>query len=192
MKILNIKGLLILSLLSILLFVIYSKFTKENQVLVEENLEINEENFTNSNLIKGIKYSSKDLKGNEYTITADEGEIDINNTNIIFLKNVIAYIRLIKNNEIIKISSNFGKYNTVSYDTIFSKKVNVDYINNNLTGDYLDFSMMNNLLIMSKNVIYTNSNNILKADVIELNTITKDTKIYMYNSAEKVEVKSKN
>lgn len=192
MKILNIKGLLILSLLSILLFVIYSKFTKENQVLVEENLEINEENFTNSNLIKGIKYSSKDLKGNEYTITADEGEIDINNTNIIFLKNVIAYIRLIKNNEIIKISSNFGKYNTVSYDTIFSKKVNVDYINNNLTGDYLDFSMMNNLLIMSKNVIYTNSNNILKADVVELNTITKDTKIYMYNSAEKVEVKSKN
>ena len=192
MKILNIKGLLIISLLSILLFVIYSKFTKENQVLVEENLEINEENFTNSNLIKGIKYSSKDLKGNEYTITADEGEIDINNTNIIFLKNVTAYIRLIKNNEIIKISSNFGKYNTVSYDTIFSKKVNVDYINNNLTGDYLDFSMMNNLLIMSKNVIYTNPNNILKADVVKLNTITKDTKIYMYNSAEKVEVKSKN
>ena len=192
MKILNIKGLLIISLLSILLFVIYSKFTKENQVLVEENLEINEENFTNSNLIKGIKYSSKDLKGNEYTITADEGEIDINNTNIIFLKNVIAYIKLIKNNEIIKISSNFGKYNTVSYDTIFSKKVKVDYINNNLTGDYLDFSMMNNLLIMSKNVIYTNPNNILKADVVELNTITKDTKIYMYNSAEKVEVKSKN
>ena len=191
MKILNIKGLLIISLLSILLFVIYSKFTKENQVLVEENLEINEENFTNSNLIKGIKYSSKDLKGNEYTITADEGEIDINNTNIIFLKNVTAYIRLIKNNEIIKISSNFGKYNTVSYDTIFSKKVNVDYINNNLTGDYLDFSMMNNLLIMSKNVIYTNPNNILKADVVELNTITKDTKIFMYNATEKVEVKGK-
>ena len=192
MKILNIKGLAVISLLSILLFIIYSKITRENQVLVEENLEINEENFTNSNLIKDIKYSSKDLKGNEYTITADEGEIDINNTNIIFLKNVIAYIRLIKNNEIIKISSNFGKYNTVSYDTIFSKKVNVDYINNNLTGDYLDFSMINNLLIMSKNVIYTNPNNILKADVVELNTITKDTKIYMYNSAEKVEVKSKN
>ena len=192
MKILNIKGLIVISLLSILLFIIYSKFTKENQVLLEENLEINEENFTNSNLIKDIKYSSKDLKGNEYTITADEGEIDINNTNIIFLKNVIAYIRLIKNNEIIKISSNFGKYNTVSYDTIFSKKVNVDYINNSLTGDYLDFSMMNNLLIMSKNVIYTNPNNILKADVVELNTITKDIKIYMYNSTEKVEVKSKN
>ena len=192
MKILNIKGLIVISLLSILLFIIYSKLIKQNQLLVEENLEINEEDFSNSNLIKDIKYSSKDLKGNEYTITADEGEIDLNNSNIIFLKNVIAYIKLIKNNEIIKISSNFGKYNTVSYDTIFSKKVEIDYIDNNLTGDYLDFSMMNNLLIMSKNVIYTNSNNILKADVVELNTITKDTKIYMYNSTKKVEVKSKN
>jgi len=192
MKILSIKGLVVISLLLILLFVIYSNFTKENQVLVEENMKINEENFINSNLIKDIKYSSKDLKGNEYTITADEGEIDINNTNIIFLKNVIAYVKLIKNDEIIKISSNFGKYNTISYDTIFSKKVNVNYINNNLIGDYLDFSMMNNLLIMSKNVIYTNPNNILKADVVELNTITKDTKIYMYNSSEKVEIKSKN
>lgn len=192
MKILNIKGLIVISLLSILLFIIYSKFIKQNQLLVEENLQINEEDFSNSNLIKDIKYSSKDLKGNEYTITADEGEIDLNNTNIIFLKNVIAYIKLIKNNEIIKISSNFGKYNTVSYDTIFSKKVKIDYIDNNLTGDYLDFSMMNNLLIMSKNVIYTNPNNILKADVVELNTITKDTKIFMHNSTEKVEVKSKN
>ena len=192
MKILNIKGLVVISLLSIILFIIYSKLIKQNELLVEEKLEINEEGFSNSNIIKDIKYSSKDLKGNEYTITADEGEIDLNNTNIIFLKNVIAYIKLIKNDEIIKISSNFGKYNTVSYDTIFSKKVEIDYIDNNLTGDYLDFSMMNNLLIMSKNVIYTNPNNILKADVVELNTITKDTKIFMYNSTEKVEVKSKN
>ena len=192
MKILNIKGLIVISLLSILLFIIYSKLIKQNQLLVEEKLEINEEDFSNSNIIKDIKYSSKDLKGNEYTITADEGEIDLNNTNIIFLKNVIAYIKLIKNDEIIKISSNFGKYNTVSYDKIYTKTVEIDYIDNNLTGDYLDFSMMNNLLIMSKNVIYTNPNNILKADVVELDTITKDTKIFMYNSTEKVEVKSKN
>ena len=77
MKILNIKGLIVISLLSILLFIIYSKLIKQNQLLVEENLEINEEDFSNSNLIKDIKYSSKDLKGNEYTITADEGEIDL-------------------------------------------------------------------------------------------------------------------
>jgi hypothetical protein len=52
--------------------------------------------------------------------------------------------------------------------------------------------MMKNMLIISKNVIYTNLENILKADVIELDTITKDTKIFMYNSNEKVNIESLN
>ena len=52
--------------------------------------------------------------------------------------------------------------------------------------------MMNNLLIISKNVVYTNLDNILKADVVEVNTITKDTKIFMHNSNKKVEIESRN
>jgi len=192
MKIFTFKGFAILSLFFFIFLIAYSKLSKEDQIIIEQNLEINEKDFVNSNIIKDIKYSSTDLKGNEYIINADEGEIDINNTDIIFLKNVTAYIKLVKKNEIITISSDFGKYNTVTYDTIFSKNVKVDYIDNNLIGNYLDFSMKNNLLIMSKNVVYTNPNNILKADVIKLDTITKDTKIFMYNSDEKVKVKSKN
>ena len=192
MKFLSLKGLTIISLSIILFFIIYLKFIKKDQTLVKEVPVINEENFVNSNIIKDIKYSSKDLKGNEYIIEANEGEIDISNSNIIYLKKVKAYIKLIKKNEMITISSDFGKYNTVSYDTIFSKNVEVDYIDNNLTGNYLDFSMMKNTLIMSKNVVYTNPDNILIADVVKLNTVTKDTKIFMHNSKEKVEVKSKN
>ncbi len=192
MKIYSLKGFALISLIFLLFFFIFIKLIKKDEKIVNEIIDINEESFVNSNIIKDIKYSSKDLKGNEYIIEADEGEIDVSNSNIIFLKNVTAYIKLIKKNEIITISSNFGKYNTVSYDTIFSKNVKVDYIDNNLIGNYLDFSMMNNLLIMSKNVVYTNPDNILKADVVELNTITKDTKIFMHNSNEKVEVKNRN
>ena len=51
--------------------------------------------------------------------------------------------------------------------------------------------MIKNKLIISKNVVYTNLENILKADVIELNTITKDTKIFMHNSKSKVIIKSR-
>ena len=161
----------------------------------ENNIQkIDEEEIvaSSSNTMDQVSYSSRDLKGNEYIIEANEGEIDISNSNIIYLKKVKAYIKLIKKNEMITISSDFGKYNTVSYDTIFSKNVEVDYIDNNLTGNYLDFSMMKNTLIMSKNVVYTNPDNILIADVVKLNTVTKDTKIFMHNSKEKVEVKSKN
>ena len=52
--------------------------------------------------------------------------------------------------------------------------------------------MIKNLLIISKNVVYTNPANTLKADVIELDTITIDTKIFMHNSQDKVKLESRN
>ena len=47
-------------------------------------------------------------------------------------------------------------------------------------------------MIISKNVIYNNSENILKADVIEIDIRTKDTKIFMYEQEKKVKITSKN
>ena len=192
MKILSFRRLIGLSFLLIIFFFIYSNYFKKKEINKINTSEIKEDSFTNSNIIKDIKYSSKDLKGNEYIILAKEGEIDLNNSDIIFLKDVKAYINLIKKNETITVISAFGKYNTINYDTIFSKNVKIKYIDNTITSDYLDFSMMKNILIISKNVVYTNLENILKADVIELDTITKDTKIFMHNSKEKVKIESLN
>ena len=192
MKSLIHKRLIIFSSILIIITLIVFKFYKKEEVKLIENIEPIEESFSNSNIIEDIKYTSRDLKGNEYTILAEEGEMDLNNSDVIFLKNVTAYIKLIKNNELITIISNFGKYNTVNYDTIFSKDVKINYLDNRITGNYLDFSMMKNLLIISKNVVYTNPENILKADVMELDTITKDTKIFMHNYKEKIVVKNRN
>ena len=191
MKRLSTKLFIVLSLFLIIFFFLYFKYQKGIEEKKNTDLEIKEENFTNSNIIKNIKYSSKDLQGNKYVILAEEGEIDFNNNDVIFLKKVTALITMIKDNEKIKIISEYGKYNTVNYDTIFSKNVKIDYLDNKITSNYLDFSMIKNKLIISKNVVYTNLENILKADVIELNTITKDTKIFMHNSKSKVIIKSR-
>ena len=189
------KIILILSLIVITWFV-YSKYLRKEQILklkqVSPVTEIEDKIVHNSNIIKDINYTSSDLKGNEYVLIAKEGEIDLNNSDIIFLTDVTAYIKLVKNSELIVINSNYGKYNTINYDTIFSKNVKIDYVDNVITGDYLDFSMIKNLLIISRNVVYKNLNNILKADVLELNTTTKDTKIFMYNSNDQVKVSNKN
>ena len=176
----------------IIFFLLYSKYFKKKEIESPVTQKIEKENFTDSNQIKDIKYSSKDLKGNEYILLANEGEIDLDNSDIIFLKDVTAYIKTIKKNEIITIISSYGKYNTINNDTIFTDNVKINYLDNQIIGDYLDFSIMKNMLIISKNVVYTNPENILKADVIELNTITKDTKIFMYNSKEKVNIESLN
>ena len=192
MKYLNYRYFIFLTIFLVGSFFIYSNYFQKEKATLNKNLEVEEEKSSNSNIIKDIKYSSKDLKGNEYIILADEGEIDLDNSDIIFLKEVKAFINLIENNETITVVSDFGKYNSINYDTIFSQNVKIKYQDNTIIGDYLDFSMMKNLLIISKNVVYTNPNNILKADVVELDTITKDTKIFMYNSTDKVNIESQN
>ena len=47
-------------------------------------------------------------------------------------------------------------------------------------------------MIISKNVIYNNRENILHADVMEMKIDTKDAKIFMYDINKKVNVKSIN
>ena len=64
-------------------------------------------------------------------------------------------------------------------------------MDNKITGDYLDFSIEKNSMVISKNVIYSNLKNILKADDIETNIKTKDTKIFMYEQQKKVNLRSK-
>ena len=192
MKYLNYRFLILFSAILFVFFFIYSNYYQKEKNNQNTNLKVEEDILKNSNIIKNIKYSSKDPKGNEYIILADEGEIDLNNIDIIFLKDVKAFINLIEKKETISINSNFGKYNSINYDTNFSKNVKIQYQDNTITGNYLDFSMKKNLLIISKNVVYTNPDNILKADVIEFDTITKNTKIFMHNSKSKVNLESRN
>ena len=101
-------------------------------------------------------------------------------------------IKKLKNSNDISITSKYGKYNSGNFDTIFSKNVLINYLNNEIAGEYLDFSLERNLLLISKKVVYKNLENILKADAIEMNIKTKDTKIFMYENQNKVSIKSIN
>ena len=186
----RISIVLFIILISGILFLTYKKNFQKKEVIKIDKIIENEANY-NSNIIKDVSYSSKDSKGNEYQINAEEGEIDYNNSNIIFLKNLKALIKL-ENGELVNITSNYGKYNTNNFDTIFSKNVIIKYLENKITGEYLDFSLKRNSMIISKNLVYTNSDNVLKADVVEINIKTKDTKIFMYENNKKVNIKSKN
>ena len=161
------------------------KISQEDSLLSKK-----EDNTSVSNIIRDVNYTSTDNKGNQYIINAEIGEIDLSNADIIYLTNVKALIKLIDNDNVI-ITSNYGKYNIITYDTIFTNNVTVKYIDNKITGEYLDFSINRNSMIISKNVIYTNNENILISDVVEMNLETKDTKIFMYDSKKKVNIKNK-
>ena len=187
-KIVNIT---ILSSTVLLVFIIvYFKYIKQDEI-AEPEIKETQELIYNSNIIENVNYTSVDADGNKYTITAVQGEIDYSNPNVLYLTNVKGIIEL-KNSNNITIFSNYGKYNSQNFDTIFSKNVIINYLDNKITGEYLDFSLERNSLMISKKVIYTNLNNILKADALEMNLKTKDTSIYMYEEEKKVNIISKN
>ncbi len=164
---------------------------KKIELVKTESIENNEEEIRSLNIIQDVSYSAKDTKGNEYFVKASEGTIDQNYDNFIFLKSVKATIKL-ENYKLIEISSDFGKYNTDNYDTIFSKNVIIKYLDNIIKGGYLDFSWGKNLMIISKNVVLESNQSSLQADVIEVNIEKKDIKIFMYEENKKVNIKSLN
>jgi len=189
------KKIFFLIIIIILIFFSYNyvnQDTVDKKIILNSNEEsLNNTNYNfNSNIILDVNYFAQDEKGNKYTINAKKGEIDIANTNIIFLTDVVAKIELNKS-DVIRITANFGKYNIDNYDTIFSKNVIINYTDDKITGEYLDLSIINDLMIISKNVIYKNNENLLKADSIDITISTKDTKIYMYEEEKKVNVKIK-
>ena len=166
----------------------YLKYFNKNFEDVKDNpiLEkIDENQNSSSTYIDDINYISTDAKGNKYQITAKHAEIKEENTNVMFLREVVAFI-FIKDSDTVKITSNFGKYNSKNYDTIFSENVIVIYPRHKITGKYLDFSFLNNLGIFTTNVVYTGEKTNLFADKIEMNLTNKDTKIFMNDTGKKV------
>ena len=90
------------------------------------------------------------------------------------------------------------------YSTIInqnkSKNLNIEqnlqglikYLENKITGEYLDFSLERSSMIISRDVVYNNLETKLNADVIEMDIKTKDTKVFMYEKNKQVNIKSTN
>ena len=170
----------------------YLKYFKNSQKISEnipkEDKQIITSQNDNSTYIDNVNYISSDTRGNRYQITAKQAEIKIEDSDVMFLENVVAYI-FIKDSDTIMVTSNFGAYNSKNYDTIFSENVKILYPGHKITGEYLDLSFLKNLGTISKDVIYKGEKTSLFADKVEINLTTKDTKIFMDDKNKKVLVK---
>ena len=174
---------MIFTIIIISLWFYLKYFTRNLKNIKEATIieKINENLNNNSTYIDNIDYVSSDAKGNTYQITAKLAEIKIENPDVMFLNDVIAFV-FIKDSDTVKITSNFGKYNSKNSDTIFSENVIVIYPGHKITSEYLEFSFLSNLGTFTTNVIYTGEKTNLFADKIEMDLTTKDTKIFMNES----------
>ena len=171
-------------------FFYYEYFKKDSQILKinkTEKILLTTKEAEESNLIRGLRYFSVDDNGNKYEIRSEYGKMGLDNPNIILMTNVVAKIDIYNSDPII-ITSTFAKYNVKNYDTNFEKNVFVKHVDNKLNGENLDLSFQNDLLLMYNDIIYQNSDTKLLADKLEIDLITKDSKIIMNDKKSKIKI----
>ena len=171
-------------------FVFYKLFLADNVLKVKniklENLNISEKN---TNQINDIIYRSKSIDDNNYIVKAEFAQINADNPDFMLLTNVKGKF-LLKNSEIIEITSKKANYNSVNYNTNFYNEVLVVYENNQINSNNFDLFFDKKIGTIYGDVIYKNLNTTLEADKIDIDLITKDSKIYMLNKSKKIKIKN--
>ena len=79
-------------------------------------------------------------------------------------------------------------FNTVTYNTTFKNNISINYLQNMITSDKIDFNFKKNIIIISENIIYKNLNTFIKTDNIKINLITKKIKMYINDPEDKIEL----
>ena len=185
----NKKTLIQIVLLSLLVIITLSFYNSYFSIGIKTDKEEikNIVEFKDQNLIKDLSYFSKDILGNEYIIKAKTGTADIENPNLINLKNVNAKIKFDKENEII-VTSQEAIYNNITYDTKFSGEVLITFENQLVTCDFMEAKLSENIAIISGNIFYKNYSSEIFADKIEFNLLDRSSKISMFNENEKIKI----
>tara|TARA_Y100000741_G_scaffold364037_1_gene353838 strand:+ start:465 stop:1076 length:612 start_codon:yes stop_codon:yes gene_type:complete len=187
-------------LIIFLIFYTYKIYFKnEKKVKINEIQNTQKENIINSNnsllkedeeapnLIKDLKYVSKDILGNEYIISSEYSTLNLEKTNIINMEEVNATITML-DKEPIFVKSKFAIYDNETYETIFFDNVVINYLDNIVNSEKFEISVKDNFAQVSEKVIYQNPNIKLEADVIEIDLITKNSKIFMIDDKKKIKI----
>ncbi len=183
--------LLLLTALFWIIFLVFFKYFNNDKNINKENLtktipvkpEIDSETGT---LIKDISYSFSDATGS-YELFSELGEIDLNDSDKMLMTNVTAMIYL-QNSSPIKIISKYANYNKINHETNFFENVELTHLVHKANSENLDISFKNNTAVMYNKLVYNKPGTQLKADRLEIDLITKNTKISMDNDSEKIKI----
>ena len=201
------KKILIQSFLVLLLillnFVVFNYYYQNDLKKDETNLKNNNDEKKDTqvkkdDLIENLKYTSNNSKGDIYELFADFGKADLEKPNLMFLTNVKGTIKS-KNKSDVLLVSDYANFNTKNFETTFISNVKISRNDEIITGNELylvldleendekdNLNKEENLLRMSDDVSFVKPGYSLKADVVEIDLITKDSKIYMKDNVKKV------
>ena len=175
-------------LILIIFFSIYQRYFKKT--LVSDRSQIEEKEINQSNSLQNITYDSVDREGRKYIVTAESGFFNEQEPDIVFMNNANAKIVLL-DGSIIYIKSSTAEYNSLNYDTKFQKDVKLKFLEHNVFCNNLNIFFQDNLLEAYNDLTYKNLDIIMLADKIEIDLLTKNSKIFNFNES-KVKIKKRN
>jgi len=175
-------------LILIIFFSIYQKYFKKT--LVSDRSQIEEKEINQSNSLENITYDSVDREGRKYIVTAESGFFNEQEPDIVFMNNANAKIVLL-DGSVIYIKSSTAEYNSLNYDTKFQKDVKLKFLEHNVFCNNLNIFFQDNLLEAYNDLTYKNLDIIMLADKIEIDLLTKNSKIFNFNER-KVKIKKRN
>ena len=183
--------LILFSIIIVIFVVFYKKYFEEKE-LVNNILESEQSKDITiiqgkSSLIHNIKYTSQKKNGQNYIISSEFGELNVDQPELILMNKVQAIINL-ENSSSIVISSDNALYNNINYNTNFYDNVLITYTDHIVKSNNFDLFFEKNVGLISNNVIYKNLNTTLEADKIEIDLITKNSKIFMNKKSNKVKI----
>ena len=184
----NKKIFIQIGLFSLILLIIFVAYSYYFETLKVDVLKTNQELKPNvENRIIDLKYTASDKEGNSYVITSDFGQISKENENVLNLEAVNAVITLNDADKIF-IYSDHAIYNKLDLNTFFYDSVKLIYDEHNVTSEkiYLDYA--NKEVKIEDNIVYKVQKNKLTADVVDIDLISKKSKIYMLQDQKKVKV----
>ena len=203
----TITQVILVIFLIILTYFVFKKYYIRNETRSELNktddtISKSESQQSDKNLIKDISYTANNKRGDIYLLLADYGEIYMDNPELMFLTEVNGIITM-QDGMKVSIKSDFANFNTDNFETTFINNVIVERGDEKITGDELYLVLERdkkeiqnliekdeNLVRMSRNVLYKKPGYNLSADILEIDLITKNIKIYMIDEYKKVIAKS--
>ena len=164
---------------------------ENSQIYLNSNEETEKENSeSHREITENLVYKSKDAKGNTYLLESKFGKTDRENKNIILLDQVTAKINLRDKPEI-SIKADNAEYDYDNLNTKFFNNVKIKYSSNIITSDNLDLIFNKNIANMYNNVFFKNDTSSAKADLINMNFLTGNINIKMYEESKKIEINKK-
>ena len=180
-----IQSVIILVIITIVYFIYNFFLNKDQEVINLSKIDTNVDN-----KILDLKYNAIDEEGNSYIIESKSGKVSEKDKSILILKEVIGIIR-IKNTENIIIVSDFAEYNKTTFNTYFYDNVKLTYDGHLINSDTLFMNYVDKNINIKNKVVYQGDNNKLLADMVEIDLVTKLSKIYMLDKEKRVKVELK-